>query len=155
MGAARYLPPAVRYPLAFPRGPLWVAAGLWVLAAALLLAWQWVGGAVPWAVRLGGWLSWVLAGWAIQQGARGVAQGQLFWDGGAWWWQAPGAPEWQAVQQLRLRMDAQSALLLAWRSECGLQYGWLEQDAEPWRWGDCRRAVYSAATVSGTAPDRA
>jgi hypothetical protein len=39
-------------------------------------------------------------------------------------------------------------VLLAWRGTGGRwQHAWLLQRSVPWRWGDWRRAVYSAATV--------
>ena len=155
MSSVRYHPPAVQYQLRPPQAPLRVVVCLWLLAAGLLVVWQWRTGPMPLAVRLGGGLCWVAAGLSIWQGARRAAKGLLAWDGGACWWQPAADGEWLLVQQLQLRMDLQSAMLLAWRSEGGWQYGWLMQASEPWRWGDWRRAVYSATTVVRTEHSRA
>lgn len=148
MPSAHHLPPAVRYPVERRLGPWLVAGALWWCAAALLLAWWGQGGASSAGALAAAGALWLLAGGAQVHAWRSAPQGQLQWDGGAWWWQAQGAVEAQQLQALQLRIDLQTVLLLAWRTADGRwHHGWLHQRSAPWSWGDWRRAVYSAATV--------
>ena len=156
MASSRYQPPAVRYPVQRPHGPFCAGLAVWLCAAGLLGAW-WAGsGPLAPGVLAMGWLLWLGAGGGLLYSWHAAAQGVLWWDGGAWWWQPAGAAQWQALDLVQVRMDAQSAMWLAWRPVGGrVRYLWVAQAGDPWRWGDWRRAVYSAATVSRMAGNRA
>lgn len=148
MPSAHHLPPAVRYPVERQRLPGYLGGLLWLLAAAVLLAWWRHSAPQPIGVLGVAGMLWLAAGGAQVHAWRTAPQGLLQWDGGAWWWQAQGDVEPQPLQVLQLRIDLQTAVLLAWRGTDGRwQHAWLLQRSAPWRWGDWRRAVYSAATV--------
>lgn len=154
MASLRYQPPAVEYTLAQPWLVVLLMRGLWMVAAALLCAWLMGTGPLPVMVKVVGGLLWCGAGMAVWRSQPGVAQGLLRWDGGAWWWRPLGDMEWQPLELLQVHWDGQAAMLLQWRTATGRRhYGWVERRSAPWRWGDWRRAVYSATTVSRAAGD--
>lgn len=155
MTSPRYQPPAVRFPVRRPDAPLALGLLVWLAGAVLLGAWRVSSGPVPVWVPWAGGLGWLGAGWALLHSWRTAARGQLWWDGGAWWWSGAG-DEWLALASVQVRMDAQTAMWLAWRSAEGwVQQVWVARSSDPVRWGDWRRAVYSAATVSHMAGNRA
>lgn len=156
MASVRYLPPAVQYPVS-PPAVLWGAGVLlWSIGATLLLAWWGWGGAQPWSVMGSGWLLWLGGGAAWASWVWGLPQGSLRWDGGAWWWvQGDAGAAERPLQSVRVRWDWQSAMGLSWQASDGRwRHGLVLQRRAPWCWGDWRRAVYSAATVSRAAGDR-
>lgn len=154
MTSPRYLPPAVRFPVYRPPGVLALGLLVWAASAALLWAWRAnsgpVSGWVPWA----GWVLWLAAGAALLYSWHVAPQGHLWWDGGAWWWRRLGQ-DWLALTEVQVRMDAQTVMWLGWRSPQGRHQAWVAQGSDPVRWGDWRRAVYSTATVSRMAGNRA
>lgn len=155
MASLRYQPPAVRYPVLAPRWPVRLGACLWVLEGGVLLAWQLLAGPVPWLGLLLGWLVWVGVGALWWRHVRQMPQGRLQWDGGAWWWWPQSGAESLLLQSVQVRLDLQSAMWVAWQTMDGAwQSSWLLAGSDAAIWGDWRRAVYSAATVSALKQER-
>lgn len=135
--------PAVSYPAgrSFVAGATMFLA--WAAGCAGLVAWRVQAQATPVAfaaaaavLMAGGifaWRAWLRS-----------PRGMLSWDGLGWTWAGasaaqPGAPE--------VALDAQRLMLLRWRGGAGAaQWLWLERRAQPARWDDLRRAVYSRAS---------
>ena len=145
LGMAHDLPPAVLYPVSVPRGVATVFVCVPMMSVLLLICWLqnsqismtgFFGAAVCWI------LSTVCSVYAFQRFARG----HLWWDGSAWWWRPQSQVTWHPVEYLEVLWDAQSLLCMRWRlvgrTVC---CGWMSASSEAWRWGDCRRAVYSLA----------
>ncbi|MDR3005712.1 MAG: hypothetical protein LBV14_15940 [Acidovorax sp.] len=155
MASLRYQPPAVRYPAPVPRWLLWLGMALWLLEAVLLLLWQLLAGPLAWTVVLPGWLCWAGVGLVWWRSLRSVPQGALQWDGGAWWWWPQSGAEPIPLQAVQVRLDLQSAMWIAWQAADGVwRFSWLQARSDAAIWGDWRRAVYSAATVSAFQQER-
>lgn len=155
MASIRYQPPAVRYPVPGLRWPLRLGAALWALEGGLLLAWQLWAGPLGWAVVALGWAQWIAVGGIWWRSAGRMPQGLLQWDGGAWWWWPQNGAEPQPLQAMQVRLDLQTAMWVAWQGMDGAwQSGWLQASSDGACWGDWRRAVYSAATVSPLREER-
>ena len=142
---AHDLPPAVQYPVSVPYGVFAVFAGMPLVSLALLIFWLQASAVaaldILWAVAV--WVLSVLCSWGAY---RKLGQGQLWWDGNAWWWKSRSQVTWQPVEYIEVLWDAQSLLCLRWRLASGtVCCGWMSASSEAWRWGDCRRAVYSLA----------
>lgn len=129
--------PSVTYP---------VGRSAW--AGALLLA-LWLGGllataAWAWAVPVPGWQQGLALGMAMCLGAWAgwhwwhSPRGELSWEGGTW-----SRAGMEGV--IEIRLDLQQVMLLRWHDAGGAAWFWLERAADPARWNDIRRAVYSRA----------
>ncbi|MES2936478.1 MAG: hypothetical protein V4864_02275 [Pseudomonadota bacterium] len=145
--------PSVTYPVGRCRFAAVLAATLWCAGALVLAAWLaqtpgpgWRHGLAAAALAVGAALAW--AAWL--RGARGV----LAWDGGQWWWEparhGQRSPAPQQGGDIRVRLDLQRWLLLAWRGgPPGPNWLWLERERAPLHWDALRRAVYSRARTEG------
>jgi toxin CptA len=134
--------PAVSYPVG--RSPFALAA--------MTLAW--LAGAVGialWAVQAQVASASVVAASAVLAACGLIAlrswlrspRGTIAWDGLCWTWTIAseaqsGTPE--------VALDAQRVLLLRCNGGRRAQWLWLERGAQPARWNDLRRAVYSRAS---------
>jgi hypothetical protein len=115
----------------------------WFVGAAGVAAWQWQVQASPARVFAAVAIVAAAGVFAARKWLR-TPQGLLAWDGLGWTWTVvsgacAGEPE--------VVLDAQRVLLLRWRGAEGpIQWLWLERGAQPARWDDLRRAVYSRAS---------
>lgn len=133
--------PSVNYPVGRSRflavllGVVWLcgAAALVVAAIAWTPGWRHVVGALALlASTVGAWQFW-----------HSHPVGVLRWDGRAW--QGPGSAE---PARLEVHLDLQHRLLarlVATQGPHRASWLWLEAGADPPRWADLRRAVYSRA----------
>jgi hypothetical protein len=131
--------PPVSYPVGRSLGVGLATLFFGVAGVAAMATWAWRGGA---GVGLAGVLAaLVLACWALWCWARAPA-GVLSWDGQAWRWSARAG----ASGLLKVRLDFQGLLLVQWQPPpAPVEWLWLERRADPQRWADLRRAVYSRA----------
>jgi hypothetical protein len=139
--------PSVAYPIG--RWRWWDSALFlfWLLLAAAALAWGLQSDVTPWriagmsgAVVLAGWIVW-------RDGRRMPGDGRLRWDGAHWWVRmTPGDDEALLAAPPRVGLGASRWLLLGWREASGgpLRWAFALEAAQPARWRDLRRAVYSA-----------
>ena len=155
MASLRYQPPAVRYPAPVPRWPLYLGVVVWGAEGGLLVAWQLLSGPVTWMWVVLAWLVWVGVGLLWWRQLRRLPRGQLQWDGGAWWWWPQDGAEPLSLQVVQVRLDLQQAMWVAWQTTDEVwRFSWLQARSDTAIWGDWRRAVYSAATVSAFQQER-
>ncbi len=135
------LAPAVRYPLARPRGLHKLLLLCWGLAIAVDGYWLAVAPAGDWRPWLG-LLAAVVAG-ALAWRAGPMAQaGVLVWDGALWWWERAPA---SVAGRVAVRLDVQSGLLLRFVADSGAAcWFWLDRRSHPAHWLALRRAAYAA-----------
>ena len=148
--------PAVVYPLVRSRDLAALLAGICLLGGAVLAAWVALGTRMPLreaaAVAVGLWLAAAVGGvhfWRLQP------LGALRWDGQCWALLGP-LPDTDVRTLFAppvVFLDLQSHL---WVQVAPAQHRrvwlWLERSAQPERWMDLRRAVYSRAKP-GAGPD--
>jgi toxin CptA len=82
-------------------------------------------------------VSGIAAGWAWARAPRG----SLAWDGESWSWTG----ERDTGGALDVVLDLQRLLLVRWRGPARAGWLWLDKSAQPARWDELRRAVYSRA----------
>lgn len=134
-----YNAPAVTYPVGRCRiQRVWMAGG-WI-AGGIVQA-VWLSASMAWsAAQLTGVLIWLLVGALVLHSYRATLRGQLFWDGQQW--RAVWAGQVECFGQVRLQLDGQDWLLLAWQPlQAPRQWCWAERTRDPGRWSDFRRAV--------------
>ncbi|MDD2546667.1 MAG: hypothetical protein PHI55_10360 [Burkholderiaceae bacterium] len=151
----RHAPPAVRYPVG--RSPR-LALGLWLVvlaSAAVLGGWTYGGaGGALWRPGLA-WGLWAASALAVLHFWRHQVDGDLCWDGAHWWFDAglPGGQGLALHGPLEVHLDLQSCLWLSVRPlGRGRRWFWVERQAQPARWSDVRRAVYSRAASGSEQP---
>jgi toxin CptA len=129
--------PSVTYPVG---RSVWAGAlllGLWLAGLAATATWAWAVPAPGWpqglaltlAACLGAWAGWH---WWCSPG------GDLSWEGGTW-------SRAGVEGMVEVRLDLQRVMLLRWQGAGAAEWFWLERAADPARWNDVRRAVYSRA----------
>ena len=145
---SRYHAPVVHYPIAAPCILGYGVAAVVVLVAVVLLGWAWRVPAqgLPAPVFAAVLFLYLLcAGLAVRFVWR-LPRGNLHWDGRVWHWNGQAL---ESQDALRVHWDAQRCLLLSLRLQGQPDaWLWLERRADPSRWGDLRRAVYSRARPS-------
>ncbi|MBA2674239.1 hypothetical protein [Ramlibacter sp.] len=143
--------PSVTYPVGRCRFAAGLAVGIWLAGALVLAAWLAQTPGPGWRHGIAAAALAFAAVFACAAWLRG-ARGTLAWDGGQWWWEpargAAAAP--QQAGEIRIRLDLQRWLLLAWQGEPGgPNWLWLERKRAPLHWDALRRAVYSRARTEG------
>lgn len=118
--------------------------GLWFAEASLLVLWCGQSGQMGWRQGIAA-LLWISAGTLAAWSWRGSAQGSVAWDGERWFWTAHGRHASIPVQVV-CHLDLQNRLLVLVRAD---EFGafqhwmWWEKSANPMRWMDLRRALFS------------
>ena len=137
-------PPAVSYPFGRSRILAWLLLGASLCGAGVCLAWYQQMGAPGWRLALA-LATWCAGAWLSWQTWRTTATGQFHWDGHEWQLQMAGRC---GGGQPAVRLDWQGGMLLSWQNP-GSPVQWLcvERAADPGRWDDLRRAVYSRAAT--------
>lgn len=138
--------PAVRYPLAQPRGLHKLLLLCWGLAVVVDGYWLAVAPAGDWRPWLG-LLATAVAGALAWRAGPMVQAGVLVWDGAFWWWER--AQE-AVAGRVAVRLDVQSGLLLRFVADSGAPcWFWLGRHGNPAHWMALRRAVYAAPAHDG------
>ena len=143
-------PPSVVYPVERSRTLAMGLATLWLAGGAVLGGWAVLGMG---SGAMGGLAAcaWMLALAGVLRFWRGQPRGAVRWDGQSWAFQctpkglSPGTSVAMAASPDVL-LDLQSHLWVKIRFQDGPPaWIWLERKAQPERWMDLRRAVYSRA----------
>lgn len=134
-----YNAPAVIYPVGRCRiQRVWMVCG-WIAGGFVQAVWL----SAPMALSLAQLavaLVWLVVGALLLHSERASPKGQLCWDGQQW--RAVLVGQGECHGQVRLHLDGQNWLLLAWQSpQASRQWCWAERTADPARWNDFRRAV--------------
>ncbi|HYW55991.1 MAG TPA: hypothetical protein VE934_03475 [Polaromonas sp.] len=146
-------PPAVVYPLRRSRVSGLLLVATWLAGAVVFLLWWGTATVFDWrqssagaALVLGG----VIAGW----GWKNSPDGQLRWDGQVWCWQGPEGHASTPALELSVAIDFQQVLLLKLKNhDNAVCWLWVERQAQPERWMDLRRAVYSRRRATPLNPE--
>lgn len=154
---ARYLAPAVRYPLRRSMQLLCILVLPGALSSCVFAAFLWHAQAAFDAVRFRAGIALWLSAIALMACAiwrwRRQPEGELDWRLGEWTLVLPqfpsssGNPMPEKLVELDVVLDVQFAMLLRARgqnSRRGMVWLWLEKQWSPSRWPDLRRAVYSS-----------
>jgi toxin CptA len=81
---------------------------------------------------------------------RRLAPGTLTFDGQHWW--LSGQPRTLPAGRAQIALDLQFLMLLWLKApDARAQWLWVERRADPTRWADLRRAVYSRAPTTAAA----
>ena len=147
-----YNAPAVTYPVGRCRiQRLWMGWA-WVAAGAVQAFWFSTSMALSIA-HLSGVCLWLMVGVLAWRSYRATPSGQLCWDGQQWRTTLDGQAE--CFGRLRLHLDGQSWMLLAWRPlQAPAQWCWAERARDPARWNDLRRAVCASVQDPSSASGR-
>lgn len=143
-------PPTVRYPVA-PSAALAAGLGaLWLLGAALLLAWALQPQAGAWR-QAAALCAASAAAAGLLRGWRLLARGHLAWDGMQWWLHEQDAREVAALASLHVWADGGGWLWVQARPavrDPGGRWLLLAANQIPQTWGELRRAVYFPARLT-------
>jgi hypothetical protein len=123
---------------------------------AVLLAWRWLGASAQPAWMVGAaFVLWLVASGVAWRFWSGLPAGTLAWDGQVWTLQCVPQTMLRGALTVDLDLQRRMAVRLA-ATDGSTRWLWLEQNLEPLRWGDLRRAVYSRPghSVAG-APEQA
>lgn len=91
------------------------------------------------------------AGLASLYGWKNSPVGQLAWDAQVWRWEGPGYKAGIAEYELSVALDFQYLMLLRIENQAHAKlWLWAERRANPTRWLDLRRAVYSPHRSAGS-----
>jgi toxin CptA len=142
--------PSVTYPVGRPFVPVLLAAALWLVALAAMLAWTFSADAVDWRQGAMAALLAVTGGFASLSWLASPS-GELQWDGAGW--SAPALAV-TGAGALEVALDLQRLLLVRLHAPGVSHWVWLERRRCPHRWLDLRRAVYSRATPQALPPVR-
>jgi len=139
-------PPAVSFPVRPSRDANRLLFMLWGLGAAC------AGGAMLQLDARAALLasSVLCAGMGCWYFTRRVAPGVLTFDGQHWW--LSGQPRTLPAGRAQIALDLQFLMLLRLKAPYArAQWLWVERRADPTRWADLRRAVYSRAPTTAAA----
>ena len=128
--------------------------GAWFLACAVVCSWIWFNHNSHQAALLGV-TALTLCGLAGFRGLKSTTVGQLVWDGQHWHWESLAYKAGIAEYEVQVAADFQHIILLHIKNHANASlWLWAERAAEPERWLDLRRAIYSPqrATTGSTAP---
>ena len=140
--------PSVSYPVGRPRFAGLVAAGLWLVGAAVAALWAREADAPGWRLALAGGALVGAGLWSLLSWIRSP-RGQLQWDGTAWM-----DPSGSGAAALDVALDLQHVMLVRWREPRPPHWLWLERRRCPHAWLELRRAVYSRARTPTAPPAR-
>ncbi len=102
-----------------------------------------VGQQVGWR-QLTGLAAVIAAGLGAHHGWKNSPIGQLAWDGQAWRWEGLGYQAGVAQYELSSAADFKNVMLLRVENQAHAKlWLWAERRADPARWLDLRRAVFS------------
>lgn len=148
MSLNRRRAPAVVYPLRRSRVLGVLLAVILMVSVAACSAWALRGAPSWWLVAAAGG-SWLLAAGGVIHFWMLQWRGAIRWDGQCWSLEraAPHAPSTAILGAPEVLLDLQSHLWVHARpTGGGAVWLWLECSAQPERWMDLRRAVYSRAS---------
>lgn len=138
--------PSARYPVGRSRFLAVLMLAVWGLGVAGIVGWCFLGPAPGWRHLSTALLLLACGAYAIWYWRR-MPQGELAWDGEAWWWHGDAQVDQPA--RIEHRVDLQSVLLLQMRLTAidaagtrGLLWLVLSRDADGASWQALRRAVY-------------
>ena len=153
-GTVRYPAPSVYYPIGRSRTLAAVLALVQLGSLAILVAWFLHGAGAARSPMLASLMLWAsVAALALRFWMR-LPVGTLGWDGEGWQLhRATGSPAEQSLGEfVVVQIDLQHHLALSFPAAHPGVWLLVEQQREPARWLDMRRAVYSRPSAARPAP---
>ena len=134
--------PAVSYPVGRSSFALAAMTVAWLAGAAGIALWS-LQSQVRSAAAIAAVGVLLAAGLVALRTWLRSPRGTLSWDGLGWTWTTTADAQ---AGQPEVALDTQRVLLLRWDGARRPEWLWLERAAQPARWNDLRRAVYSRAS---------